>query len=255
MNRYSRIIGKDGCVGIQLFLMIFTVAFLSSLSQAVTGFGSAIVMMALLPLFIPSDVSVMLSLIFGGLMSAWLLWKCREGIRWRYILTPGIFSSLGAILGLFVGSQAPPSLYMRLLGILLFALSIWFLLLAKHVHIKATFMAGAISGTVSGVLGAMFSIAGPPLVLYYSAATENKAIYMSALQACLVFLSIIAIAGRFAMGLWPLDMGTYLLPCSAGVISGLLPGLWIYNKMDVAQLKKIIYLFMCAAGIYIAINA
>lgn len=126
---------------------------------------------------------------------------------------------------------------------------------AKRVHIKAAFKTGAISGIVSGVLGAMFSIAGPPLVLYYSAVTEDKDIYMSGLQACLVILSVIAIAGRTAMGLWPLNMGNYLLPCSVGVVCGVLPGLWIYKKVDAAQLKQIIYFFMCASGIYIAVSA
>lgn len=94
----------------KLFIMIFAAAFLSSLSQTVTGFGSAIVMMALFPLFIPSDVSLTLSLIFGGLMSAWLLWKYREGIRLRYILMP-VFFPLWALSQYCLSAQRPLPLF------------------------------------------------------------------------------------------------------------------------------------------------
>jgi uncharacterized membrane protein YfcA len=235
--------------------MVFAVAFLGALTQVATGFGFAIVIMALLPLMIPSDASLFLSLIFGGLMSAWLLWKNRRGIQMRYVLLPGLFSSLGALGGMFFGALSAPSFYMRLLGILLFALSIWFLFFAQRVRIKATFITGAASGILSGVLGAMFSIGGPPLVLYFSAVTEDKELYMGSLQVCFVILSVIAIAGRISLGLWPPQMDVYLVPCAAGVVCGALPGMWLHRKAGAAQLKKMIYFLMCAAGLYLSISA
>lgn len=241
-------------MGIKLFLLVFAVALLSSLSQVVTGFGFAIVLMALMPLFLPYDVCIMISLIFSSLMCVWMLWIFRKGIRFNYILMPAIFSSLGAVAGLIIGSHATPAIYMRLLGILLFVLSIWFLFFSSRVHIKANFMNGAISGIMSGIFGAMFSIGGPPLVLYYGAVTEDRDIYMASLQACFLSLSFISIAGRVILGFPLSNMSVYLVPCIAGVVCGIFPGLWVHKNVDAIQLKKIIYIFMCVAGVYIAVK-
>ena len=238
-----------------IYLLIFGVAFLSALLQTATGFGSAIIMMALFPLFIPADCAVMLSLIFGGLMSAGLLLAYRSSLDLRLFLLPGLFAALGAVAGLFLGAMAAPAVYLRLLGILLFLLSIWFLFLSKRVRIPATPVTGSVVGIVSGVLGAMFSIAGPPLVLYYTAVTDDKGTYMSALQCCLLVLSVVAVSGRAAIGAWPGALWSYLLPCAIGVACGSIPGWLIHKRIDAARLKQIIYIFMCAAGIYIAVSA
>lgn len=238
-----------------LFLMIFASAFLSAFSQTVTGFGAAIILMALLPIVIPYQTSVMLALIYGSLTSGYMFWKYRKSLKLQLILLPVSFSALGAILGLFFGFKATSSLYLRLLGVLLFGLSLWFLFFARRTVIQATPGTGAAIGIVSGVLGAMFSISGPPLVLYYNAVTQRKDEYMAALQFCLTVISLIAISGRAFIGLWPQHIETYLIPCTLGAVCGALPGLWIHQKIDTLRFKQIVYLLMCISGIYFAVSA
>lgn len=238
-----------------LFFIVFFISLISALSQTVTGFGFAIVMMALLPLFAPTTVAILLSLIGASSMNIWLLWKYRKSVRLRLVFLPALFAVFGAAAGVLFGLKTAPALYMRLLGILLFLLSLWFFFFANRVHIQAKPTTGALAGVLAGVLGAMFAVAGPPLVLYYNAVTEDKEIYMGALQASFIAMSVVSILGRVAVGLWPGDMVTYLVPCALGVICGAVPGSLLFHKVNAERLKQVIYLFMCVAGIYFALSA
>jgi uncharacterized membrane protein YfcA len=238
-----------------LFLIVFFITLLCSLTQTITGFGFAIVMMALMPLFAPDTVAVLLSLLGASAINIWLLWKYRKSVRIRLVFLPALFAALGAVAGVLFGLKTAPALYMRLLGILLFVLSLWFMFFAKRVKIKASPLSGSVAGIVSGVLGAMFAIAGPPLVLYYNAVTEDKEIYMAALQASFLAMSAVSILGRVSVGLWPPDMTAYLPPCALGIVCGVLPGQLVFHKVNAERLKQVVYLFMCVSGIYFAVAA
>jgi uncharacterized membrane protein YfcA len=231
------------------------IALLSAFAQTVTGFGFAIVMMALVPLILPHTVAVLLSLMGASALNIWLLWKYRKSVKPRLIFMPALFAALGAVAGVLFGLKTAPALYMRLLGILLFALSVWFVLFENRVHIKANAASGVAAGIFAGVLGALFAVAGPPLVLYYNAVTEDKEVYMASLQASFIAMSAVSIVGRISVGLWPAQMGSYLLPCALGILCGGLPGQRLFHKITAELLKKVIYLFMCAAGIYFAVRA
>ena len=185
------------------FLIVFSITLLSALIQTVTGFGSAIIMMALMPLFLPYTTAVLLSLMSCSVLNIWLLWKYRRSVRINLVLLPTIFAALVAVAGVLFGLKTAPALYMRMLGLLLFALSLWFLFFVKKVHIKQNRISGAAEGCLHGVLGARFTISGPALVLYFNAVTKEKRIYMGALQATFLVVSVVKIIGRITVGLWP----------------------------------------------------
>jgi uncharacterized membrane protein YfcA len=238
-----------------LFLIVFCITLLCALTQTITGFGFAIIMMALLPLFAPNTVAVLLSLMGATTINIWLMWKFRKSVKIRLVFLPALFAAFGAMAGVLFGLKTAPSLYLRLLGILLVLLSLWFMFFEKRVHIKASPASGSVAGIISGVLGAMFAMAGPPRVLYYNAVTEDKEIYMGCLQASFLAMSAVSILGRVAVGLWPPDMGTYLIPCALGIVCGVVPGQRLFHKVNAERLKRIIYLFMCVSGVYFAVSA
>lgn len=65
---YKTILAGGGFI-LGIPIIVFTVTFLSAFAQMLTGFGYAIVLMALLPMFVPSPASVLLALFGGMLMS------------------------------------------------------------------------------------------------------------------------------------------------------------------------------------------
>ena len=237
------------------FIIVFLVAMLSTLSQSVAGFGFAIIMMSFLTMFLPSDISSILSLLFGGIIAAGLFVKYRKHFEFRLAIFPALFSAIGIVIGLFIQTQTTSTVFLRLFGGFLILLSLWFLFYANKVKIEANFGTGAVTGLIAGVIGALFTIAGPPLVLYFNTVTKKKETYMAVLQFCFTILSIITILGKVVIGKWPQDITSYLLPATLGVIIGLIPGFWVYKKVDDAILKKIVYVVMIASGLYYLFTA
>jgi uncharacterized protein len=237
------------------FVLVFFVAMLSTLSQSITGFGFAIIMMSILTIFLPSDTSSILSLLFGGGIAAGLFVKYRKHFDLKLALFPALFTAIGIVIGLFIQAQTSSTIFLRMFGGFLILLSLWFFFYADKVKIKANFGSGAVTGLIAGVIGAMFTIAGPPLVLYFNTVTKKKETYMAVLQFSFAILSIITILGRVFIGKWPQDVTSYLLPASLGMIAGIIPGIWIYKKVNDDVLKKIVYIVMIASGIYYLITA
>lgn len=235
--------------------VVFLVTFLSSAVQLLTGFGFAIVMMALLPLFLPHEIGLYLSIIGGTLLSAWLAWKNRKNIQWKLVPLPAVFSVLGTVAGLFLNASMSNGVYMRVLGIFLILLALWFLLFSKKVQIPSTPLTAAIAGILGGAGTALFAVGGPPLVLYYVSAVREKESYMGTLNMALVISSCATAVLRSVLLGWPEGMAMHFLPWAIALVAGSWVGKTIFNQINGEQMKKIIYIFMCIVGLYFALTA
>lgn len=233
-----------------IFTILFVVSFAGSVMQAVVGFGYIILFMAIMPMFLPIGQCLVLAQLGGVLMSTWLLWGSFGKIDLRYILFPAVFASVGSLLGLlFLGSLSTDA-YMKALGVLLVALALWMWLFSSRFKIRRSSLSGAVCGGAAGVLGALFSISVPPLVLYYSSNMEDKEGYMIALQATLEIQTAVCLIGRASFGMWPEGIWHLLPPLVLGLILGKFPGKHIYGRLDIEKLKKVIYLFVALLGLY-----
>ena len=165
-----------------LALIVFAVTFLSGTAQIVTGFGFAVVMMALLPLALPHSIVLYFCLVGGSIIGIWLVWRYRHKVAWRASITPILFSLIGTMLGILMDTKLTDGFYNRLLGILLCLMALWMQFFSKKVHIPGTPLTGAIAGAAAGVLNALFAMGGPPLVLYYTSVLDDKEAYVSTLN-------------------------------------------------------------------------
>ena len=231
-------------------VLTFAVAFLSSVTQIVTGFGFAVVMMALLPLFLPYDTALCLSILCGCILSLWLVVKYRRQLQWKKAVLPALFSILGSLVGLLLDAGGGSR---RLLGMFLVLLALWFLLFAKRVQVPGTLPVGAAVGVVAGVCNALFAMCGPPMVLYYVSVIREKEAYISTLNLALAGASVFTLALRAAMVGWPAGLEVSLLPCAAAMVTGAWVGKLVFDRVDAQQMKRIIYIFMCVVGVYFAI--
>ena len=231
-------------------LLVFIISLISGFVITTTGFGYAIVMMAILPMFFTVGMSNALTIV--GAMPALMLslYKCRKNIRIKKIFFPMIFSCTAAVFGLVFDLGISAGLYQVLLGFLMIFLSLWFLRFSERIHIPATPLTGSLLGIISGICGALFAINGPPLVLYYNYASENKEDYIACVQSLLFLQTTVNIITRSICGLWPDGMDACLLPVLAGAALGVIPGKLLFDKIDSVIFKKMIYIFMCFSGAY-----
>lgn len=73
-------------------------------------------------------------------------------------------------------------------------------LFCYKIDIKPIIRNGSIVGTISGVLGGLFSMSRPPLVLYYLAGTKDMTVYSAYFQAVFVISNIYSIILNLIVG-------------------------------------------------------
>ena len=230
--------------------LLVLISFAGSFLQRVTGFGYGIFMMMFLPGLMGSSVE---AAAMAGLCSCctctYNAVKMRKQIQWKLVV-PTITASLVTVpLAVGFSAQAPEDLIRTLLGIFLILLSIYFLFVAGKIKLRPSVGGGLAVGAVSGVLGGMFSMGGPPVVLYLVQAVADKTAYIATMQAHFAVINLYSAGTRALNGV----ITTNVLLCFAVAVGGSLLGNYaggrIFEKLDSAKVKKLVYLVMIFSGI------
>ena len=136
-----------------------------------------------------------------------------------------------------------------LLGIVLIALSIYFIFFNAHIKIKPTCLNGILAGSLGGTLGGLFSTGGPPAVLYLSSATTDNAAYFATIQFYFCVTNLYSTVMRAVNGIINAKVLIYALIGIVGCLIGDYAGRFVFNKLDSNKLKYVIYIGMIISGI------
>lgn len=232
-----------------LLCLIAVVTFGASFVQSVTGFGFGIVAMIFLPSLLSYTEANALSSILSTITSLIVVMVTYKNVNWKNL----IFTLFGSLVANyfavnFMKTTANETLIL-LLGIALFLLSIFFFFFSDKVKIRPTWYAGLIAGLISGVMGGLFAIGGPPVVIYYMQSEENSDKYLATISAYFVFSGIITVALKAISGFITTNV---LIGFAIGVIGmmlGSLLGKSTRNKANSKMIKKAVYGVMAVSGI------
>ena len=174
-------------------IFIFLLTIVASFIQRVSGFGFGIFVMMFFPFFLPSyGESVMLSGLLAGSTALIIAVKNWKYIRWKLMGLVTFFNVLFS----FVATE-----YMSGMSNILIAL--YFLFgegrMGKVFKSKP---AQITIGSISGVMGGMFAMPGPPLVLYCISTLEDKREYVTTLQAFSVVFNLFYTIFRLKVGFY-----------------------------------------------------
>ena len=218
--------------------------------QSSCGFGFGVFVMILLPYFMPSyGEATAVSGLACVVTSFTIVYSMRSYIAWKQIPFPlcaYFITSFFAVRFCASSSSEPVE---KFLGAALILLSIYLLVFSKRIHIRPTNRNGAIAGAVGGVMTGLFSMGGPPVVVYFTSCSEDKNVYLATIQTYF-FISMTYVSAVRAMnGLVNLFVLQAAAICLAGAICGHQIGHWVFQKMDTERLKKLIYGFMAVSGL------
>ncbi len=222
-----------------MFLGLSSLA--SSLLQAVTGFGFGIVMMAIMPLFLPYEIALNVSTVLSLALNLTILVRCFRHIQWKQLFFPALFCILGASGGMWLMHESPSPIYKRLLGVFLIALAIWLYFFSSRVRIRPILRNAALAGV-------------PPMILYFVSVLEDKEQYMATTQCYFLINNIYLLIVRSLLHLIPSGVLTPILWGAAGLVVGSLLGGRIFQSIDGKKLKSVVYVVMAVSGLWIAIN-
>ena len=232
-----------------LFILIAVIALVASYTQSVTGFGFGIVAMIFLPSLLLYTEANVLSSMLSTLTSALVLITTYRKINWKNLVFPligSIFTNYLAIT--FIKTQENQTLIL-LLGIALFALSLYFFFFSEKVKIKQTWYTGLLAGILSGVMNGMFSIGGPPVVVYYLQSEDDPENYLATISAYFVLSGFISIGMKLASGFVTPNVWIGLAVGAVGMLFGSLFGKLTRTKTKPETIRKAVYGIMALSGI------
>ena len=231
------------------FILVATVTFAASYIQGATGFGFGIFAMIFLPHLLLYTEANVISTILSSLSSLFVAILMFRKIHWRNISFPIIgclFSTYIAVS--FIKGQSPQILSL-LLGIALFLLSIYFFCFSDKIRLKPTWYAGLTAGALSGILGGMFSIGGPPVVIYFMQSEDEFDRYFATISAYFVFSGIITVSIKAAAGFITVPVWIALAVSVPAMLAGSYIGKRTKDHINPNIVKKIIYGFMAMSGL------
>lgn len=233
---------------LQIAVVLLTML-IGSTIQTTCGFGNGILVMAIVPFFIPFSQAAALSSMASVLLSSLIAYRDRRYLRhsvlWPVLLTSIAVSSF--VIFLAVGKSE--KLLLRMLGVLLIVLSIYFMYYNGKVRIRPTLRNGIFSGILGGVGGGLFSIAAPPVVVYFLSAIDSKEEYRATTVMYFAVNSFTMTLTRAANGIITVPLMKIFLLMSFAIVAGVWLGNKIFNRINIDLLRRIVYAVMAVSGV------
>lgn len=230
--------------------LLFALSFGAAFVQRVSGFGFGIFIMTVLPYLMPSyGEATALSGMLALVTSAIIVYKMKKFIPWHKLLPILITFLVISWFAIQFVSLAGDGLLKKILGIVLIQTSIWFFFFSDKIHIRPTMFMQVSMGTVSGVMGGLFGMQGPPAVLYFLSCAERKEEYMAMAQCYFLVGNLMMTVFRAYHGFVTSTVCISWCYGIAAVLIGTWLGALVFKRIPINILRKIIYAYMGISGI------
>lgn len=231
------------------FLLIFAMSVGAAFVQRVSGFGFGIFIMTALPFILPTyGESTALSGMLAAVTSLFITLRLRRFVLWRRLLPILLtFLAVSAVAVMAVAA-APEALLRRVLGVALVVAGLWFCFFSSRVRVRPTPAAQVGLGSLSGLMGGLFGMQGPPAVLYFVSVAARKEEYMAMAQCYFLVGNLSMTVFRAHAGfVTPAVLHGWLcgLP---GVVAGTALGSLVYRHIPLPLLRRIIYAYLVVSG-------
>lgn len=218
--------------------------------QRVSGFGFGIFIMTVLPYLLPSyGEATTLSGLLAMVTSVIIVARTWRHICWRRLLPILVTFLVVSFFAVRFVAYADGGLLRRALGCVLIFASVWFMWLKDRVKLPTTLPVQVGMGTLSGVMGGLFGMQGPPAVLYFVATNSTKESYIAMAQT--YFL-----VGNLAMTLFRAHCGLLtpvVMTSWCWAVPAVIVGTWIgslaFRRISLPVLRMIIYIYMAVSGV------
>ena len=184
--------------------MEFSIAILllaagASFVQRTIGFGFGIFIMTALPFLMPSYAeAVTLSGLLSLTSATVVMIKYVKYVNWKRLLPIVAAFAIFSTIAITLLDRIEGPAMRVILGIMLIILSLYFSFfkdkLQKFIRPTMGWQLG--TGTASGIMGGLFGMHGPPVVLYLIVSEPDKDHYMGMIQTYAVITNIVMVIVR-----------------------------------------------------------
>ena len=231
-------------------LAIIGAAVLAGIVQGVTGFGSGIVLMMVLPMFFPLPQSAGLSTAICLFLNAMMVYTYRKHINFKKIIPPAMLYMIVCSITIRFSTAINQIVMKKIFGIFLIMLAVYYLFINKsNERKKLSFLTSLFCIIVSAVCDGLFGIGGPLMVLYFLSQTHHTHEYLGTIQTFFLMNCIYNTFFRIINGIL---LPEHLLYIGVGMVAIVIGGMIakkLVDKMDGVLIRKLTYVMIGISGI------
>lgn len=226
----------------------------AGLIQTVTGFGSVVMLMLVLPFFFDMVDAPALALAINQLFCMVLLWQYRRHIRLRTALPPTLAYAAANVAAVRLVGGLDMRVLVIAFAIFLMALSLYFLLAAGRIRLRGSPAAGIGCGLFSGVTAGLFAVGGPPMAIYFLAAADDHLSYIACMQFLFTITGAVNVAARVAGGLFHVSLLPYAAVGTVCILLGKVLGEKVSRRLNGELMRRLVYVFVGVSGLILLLQ-
>jgi hypothetical protein len=230
-----------------MYFIVAVVMLVSAFTQTLTGFGSALVSMSILPPLLGIQVASPLVALMAITLEAILLIRLRGAINLKAVWRLSLAALAGIPIGLVLARSIDEDLVLTVLGVILVGYSLYALITPRLPELKHPAWALAF-GFVGGILSGAYNVAGPAAVIYGNCRRWQPDEFRSNLQAFfLINDAFVLINHGLAGNLQPIVWSYYLVALPA-IVLGIFFGLKLDRRINPDVFRKLVQVLLIVMG-------
>ena len=226
---------------------------LAGFTQGCTGFGSVLVALPLLTLFLDVRVVVPLVTLFSLCINIILFFQVYKHLNFARIRVLFAASVPGIFCGVYILKNFPTFYLEALIGVILVTFPLY-RLRAKE---PAREIAGGwpwLFGFLSGLLGGSIAASGPPVIIYTSLQPWDKHRIKSTLVGYFLLSTVVVVAVQGANHLITKEVTSYFFSGYPALIVSVLAGSFLFERVDSGSYRKALTVLLFLLGCFMLIK-
>jgi len=231
----------------QTYVLICLIVFLAGFTQGLSGFGSILLSLPLLAIFLDIKTVIPMVALIAFCITSILFIQLRKHLDWKKVYPLFLGAVPGIPLGVLFLKKLDKDLIQWILGIILIAYSLYSLFF-RSTNKQMRKGWGYLFGFFSGCLGGGLSAAGPPVIVYMSLQTWSKDSIKATLQGFFLASGAIVVFFQAMSGITTTIVLRYFLVSLPLMFLGTYTGSIFYGKIREEQYKKVMLILLSFLG-------
>lgn len=236
------------------YLLTLLILFCGSFTQGLTGFGSALVSLPLLVIYLDIRVAVPLCVLNGLLITSFLSLQLKSHLDWRKI-GPLLLGCLpGIVVGALFLKKTSEGLFLLLLGLMLVSYALFRLFCKPRARlIKKGW--GLVAGFATGAISAAFSAGGPPAIIYTTLTGWEKHEIKATLSIFFFLAGLCTAATHLLSGITTGEVFRIFVINIPATLAGVWSGSILYRRVETAGYIRLIMVALALMGLMLIKSA
>ncbi len=232
----------------QAIIPLLIVIFFAGFTQGLSGFGSVLVSLPLLAIFLDIKTVIPLMSLFGIVISIILLMQLYRSLSIKRLVVMLLGTVPGIPAGVLLLQNVSATVLQLVLGGILITFAGYALFL-KLPQLTTGRVSELTSGFLAGCLGGSIGASGPPVIIYTAVQPWSKDEIKSSLTGYFLITGIGVSMTHAAAGIITREVLIYFFAGLASLVLGVFAGTRMYGRINEATYKKAICVLLLILGV------